>query len=31
MLVGQIRVSTDGDRRVLDLPRDALLTVGIEG
>ncbi len=26
MLVGYMRVSTDGDRQVLDLQRDALLT-----
>src|ERR1700759_4836295 len=28
MLIGYMRVSTDGDRQVLDLQRDALLAVG---
>jgi hypothetical protein len=31
MLVGYMRVSTDGDRQVLDLQRDALLTAGVDG
>ena len=30
MLVGYMRVSTDGDRQVLDLQRDALLAVGVD-
>jgi DNA invertase Pin-like site-specific DNA recombinase len=30
MLVGYMRVSTDGDRQVLDLQRDALLSAGID-
>src|SRR5271168_1018996 len=30
MLVGYMRVSTDGDRQVLDLQRDALLAVGAD-
>ena len=30
MLIGYMRVSTDGDRQVLDLQRDALLAVGID-
>jgi DNA invertase Pin-like site-specific DNA recombinase len=30
MLVGYMRVSTDGDRQVLDLRRDALLTAGVD-
>src|ERR1039458_434404 len=30
MLVGYMRVSTDGDRQVLDLQRDALLAAGID-
>ena len=30
MLVGYMRVSTDGDRQVLDLQRDALLQAGID-
>jgi DNA invertase Pin-like site-specific DNA recombinase len=30
MLVGYMRVSTDGDRQVLDLQRDALLTAGVD-
>jgi hypothetical protein len=29
-LIGYIRVSTDGDRQVLDLQRDALLAVGVD-
>src|SRR5277367_4439390 len=29
MLVGYMRVSTDGDRQVLDLQRDALLAAGL--
>ncbi len=28
MLVGYMRVSTDGDRQVMDLQRDALLAAG---
>lgn len=31
MLVGYMRVSTDGDRQVLDLQRDALLAAGVDG
>ena len=30
MLVGYMRVSTDGDRQVLDLQRDALLCAGVD-
>src|SRR5271170_5683827 len=30
MLIGYMRVSTDGDRQVLDLQRDALLTAGVD-
>src|SRR5271155_199146 len=30
MLVGYMRVSTDGDRQVFDLQRDALLTAGVD-
>lgn len=30
MLIGYMRVSTDGDRQVLDLQRDALLAVGVD-
>jgi hypothetical protein len=30
MLVGYMRVSTDGDRRVMGLQRDALLAAGVE-
>ena len=30
MLVGYMRVSTDGERQVLDLQRDALLSAGID-
>jgi len=30
MLVGYMRVSTDGDRQVLDLQRDALLSAGVD-
>jgi DNA invertase Pin-like site-specific DNA recombinase len=30
MLVGHMRVSTDGDRQVLDLQRDALLAAGVD-
>ena len=30
MLVGYMRVSTEGDRQVLDLQRDALLTTGVD-
>jgi DNA invertase Pin-like site-specific DNA recombinase len=30
MLVGYMRVSTDGDRQVLDLQRDALLQAGVD-
>jgi DNA invertase Pin-like site-specific DNA recombinase len=30
MLVGYMRVSSDGDRRLLDLQRDALLTAGVD-
>src|SRR6202521_2629113 len=30
MLVGYMRVSSDGDRQVLDLQRDALLAVGMD-
>lgn len=29
-LVGYMRVSTDGDRQVLDLQRDALLAAGVD-
>lgn len=31
MLVGYMGVSTDGDRQVMDLQRDALLAAGIDG
>ena len=31
MLVGYMRVSTDGERQVLDLQRDALLAAGVDG
>jgi DNA invertase Pin-like site-specific DNA recombinase len=30
MLIGYMRVSTDGDRQVMDLQRDALLAVGVD-
>ncbi len=30
MLVGYMRVSSDGDRQVLDLQRDALLAAGVD-
>jgi len=30
MLVGYMRVSTDNDRQVLDLQRDALLSAGVD-
>jgi len=30
MLVGYMRISTDGDRQVMDLQRDALLTAGVD-
>ena len=30
MMVGYMRVSTDGDRQVMDLLRDALLTAGVD-
>ena len=30
MLVGYMRVSTDGDRQVMDLQRDALLAAGVD-
>jgi hypothetical protein len=30
MLVGYMRVSTEGDRQVLDLQRDALLSAGVD-
>lgn len=30
MLVGYMRVSSDGDRQVLDLQRDALLAIGVD-
>lgn len=30
MLIGYMRVSTDGDRQILDLQRDALLTAGVD-
>ena len=30
MLIGYMRVSSDGDRQVLDLQRDALLAVGVD-
>jgi DNA invertase Pin-like site-specific DNA recombinase len=30
MLVGHMRISTDGDRQVLDLQRDALLSAGVD-
>src|SRR3984893_6593816 len=30
MLVGYMRVSTEGDRQVLDLQRDALLAAGVD-
>ncbi len=30
MLVGYMRVSTDRDRQVLDLQRDALLSAGVD-
>jgi len=31
MLVGYMRVSTNSDRQVLDLQRDALLSAGVDG
>ncbi len=31
MLVGYMRVSTDGDWQVMDLQRDALLAAGVDG
>ena len=31
MLVGYMRVSTDNDRQVMDLQRDALLVAGVDG
>ena len=31
MLVGYMRVSTEGDRQVMDLQRDALLAAGVDG
>jgi hypothetical protein len=30
MLVGYMRISTDNDRQVLDLQRDALLSAGVD-
>ncbi|BAJ83196.1 hypothetical protein ACMV_P3_00470 (plasmid) [Acidiphilium multivorum AIU301] len=30
MLIGYMRVSTDNDRQVLDLQRDALLGAGVD-
>ena len=30
MLVGYMRVSTDGDRQTFDLQRDALLSAGVD-
>ncbi len=30
MMVGYMRVSTDGDRQVMDLQRDALLAAGVD-
>jgi DNA invertase Pin-like site-specific DNA recombinase len=30
MLIGYMRVSTEGDRRVLDLQRDALVSAGVD-
>jgi DNA invertase Pin-like site-specific DNA recombinase len=30
MLVGYMRVSTDGDRQVMDLQHDALLAAGVD-
>jgi DNA invertase Pin-like site-specific DNA recombinase len=30
MLVGYMRVSTDGDRQVMDFQRDALLAAGVD-
>jgi DNA invertase Pin-like site-specific DNA recombinase len=30
MLVGYMRISTDSDRQVLDLQRDALLSAGVD-
>ena len=30
MLVGYMRVSSDGDRQVMDLQRDALLAAGVD-
>ena len=30
MLIGYMRVSTDADRQVMDLQRDALLAVGVD-
>jgi DNA invertase Pin-like site-specific DNA recombinase len=30
MLVGYMRVSTDGDRQTFDLQRDALLAAGVD-
>ncbi len=31
MLVGYMRVTTDNDRQVMDLQRDALLAAGVDG
>jgi DNA invertase Pin-like site-specific DNA recombinase len=31
MLMGYMRVSTDNDRQVADLQRDALLVAGVDG
>jgi DNA invertase Pin-like site-specific DNA recombinase len=30
MLIGYMRVSTDGDRQTLDLQKDALLAAGVD-
>ena len=30
MLIGYMRLSTDGDRQLMDLQRDALLTAGLD-
>ena len=30
MLIGYMRVPSDGDRQVLDLQRDALLSAGVD-
>ena len=30
MLIGYMRISTDGDRQVMDLQRDGLLAAGVD-